>query len=300
MERSVNNKHAVVIGGVNMDICGKPAAQPLMHDSNPGTVTLKPGGVARNIAHDLRILGMDVSLIAPVGGDVYGAAIMESCRALGIDMSMAPVLKDYRSSTYMYITDGSGDMLIAVNEMDIVRHITPEYLAGYIDEINKADAVIIDANLEPETIAYIAENCTAPLYADAVSAAKCARIKPVLSKLAAFKPNALEAEHLTGATDPVSAAEELLKAGVKRVFVSLGSGGMLACEGEDRFSVPPVEAKVVNTTGAGDSVVAAIVYAGANGLSVRAAADLAVRAGAITVASPETNAPELAELTIFI
>ena len=51
-----------VIGAVNMDICGRPANALIMRDSNPGAVTLTPGGVGRNIAHDLCLLGLDGSV----------------------------------------------------------------------------------------------------------------------------------------------------------------------------------------------------------------------------------------------
>lgn len=297
MEDSLRNKkHAVVIGGVNMDICGSPKSELLMRDSNPGSVTVKPGGVGRNIAHDLCLMGMEVSLVAPIGGDIFGSAILESCKALGMDMSMAIMQPEMRSSTYLYINDADGDMFIAINEMDIMKCVTPECIEPLMERINSADAVVIDANLPPETVVYIAEHCTAPLYADAVSAPKAARLIPALGKLAALKPNALEAKALTGLDDPMEAAEALLRAGVKRVFVSMGGEGMTACEGEVRLEVPGVPAKVVSTTGAGDSVAAAIVYGGTHGYSLEATARLAVKAGAVTVASAETNAPGLAEI----
>ncbi len=47
MEHPVKKYYAVVIGGVNMDIGGSPAGRLVMRDSNPGLVTLKPGGVGR-------------------------------------------------------------------------------------------------------------------------------------------------------------------------------------------------------------------------------------------------------------
>lgn len=291
-----SKKHAVVIGGVNMDICGSPNASLLMRDSNPGSVTVKPGGVGRNIAHDLRLMGMEVSLIAPIGGDIFGTAIFEGCKALGMDMSMAIMQPEMRSSTYLYVNDGGGDMFIAINEMDIMKTVTPERIMPLMARINEADAVVIDANLPPETVVYIAEHCTAPLYADAVSAPKAARLIPALGKLAALKPNALEAKAITGLDDPMEAAEALLKAGVRRVFVSMGGNGMTACEGDIRLEVPGVHVEVVSTTGAGDSVAAAIVYGGTHGYSLEETARLAVKAGAVTVASIETNAPGLADI----
>ena len=78
-------ERVIVVGGVNMDIGGRPNRPPILHDSNPGQVSLRPGGVGRNIAHDLRLLGLEVSLIAPLGDDAYGRDLMESCEALGLD-----------------------------------------------------------------------------------------------------------------------------------------------------------------------------------------------------------------------
>ena len=58
----------------------------IMRDSNPGSVTLAPGGVGRNIAHDLRLLDVDVTFVTALGGDGDAAKILKSCEALGFDM----------------------------------------------------------------------------------------------------------------------------------------------------------------------------------------------------------------------
>ena len=60
---------AAVIGGLNADIWGRPSGPIILRDSNPGSVTLTPGGVGRNIAHDLCLLGLDVSLVSAVGDE---------------------------------------------------------------------------------------------------------------------------------------------------------------------------------------------------------------------------------------
>ena len=111
------NHAAVVIGGVNMDICGKISSRMVMRDSNLGIISTRPGGVGRNIAHNLSLLGLDVSLIAAIGGDMYAKAIMDSCDTLGIDLSMARILPEERSSTYLYVTDEFGDMQLGINDM---------------------------------------------------------------------------------------------------------------------------------------------------------------------------------------
>lgn len=285
-------ERAAVFGGVNMDIWGRPSRPLIQKDSNPGTVSLRPGGVGRNIAHDLRLLGLEVSLIAPVGGDVYGEIILESCKNLGMDLSHAPVFSGRKSSTYLYITDEKGDMELAISDMELCSAITPELAAAVLSEL-KADAVVLDTNLSQETINYICENSRFPVYADPVSTVKAEKLLPVLGRLEAIKPNILEAQRLTGESEPEKAALALVKKGVKRVFVSLGAGGMIAADSCNLLRLPGVETRVLNTTGAGDAATAAIVLAGIRGLSLKDAALLAQRAGALTCGCEGANAGDL-------
>ena len=59
--------YAVVVGGVNMDIGGTPLAPLVRQDSNPGRVRMSLGGVGRNIAHNMALLGLDVRMITALG-----------------------------------------------------------------------------------------------------------------------------------------------------------------------------------------------------------------------------------------
>ena len=286
---------AVVFGGINMDIWGRPAGVLVPKDSNPGTVSLRPGGVGRNIAHDLRLLGLEVSLVAAIGGDIYATAISESCLALGIDLSHAPVFPQLRSSTYLYISDERGEMQLAVSDMDICSALTAEYAASVLPKL-RADALVLDTNLPKETIHYICNNSSMPVYADPVSTAKAVKLLPVLHRLYAIKPNVLEAEALTGEHDPRRAALALVERGVKRVFISLGCQGMIAADEKELLHLPIHATRLVNVTGAGDAATAAIVLSGIKGLSLRETAELALRAGAVTCGSESPNAEELREI----
>lgn len=289
----MEDKSVIVIGAVNVDICGRPKQKLNMRDSNPGEVTFAPGGVGRNIAHNLCLLGMNVKFIAAIGTDVYGESILKSCVEQGMDMSLARRVEGGRTSSYLYICDDKGDMAVAVCDTDIAASITPEYLAEHIDEINAADAVAIDGNLPAETVAWIGENVSAPLYADPVSATKSERLRPALSKLSAFKPNDVEAERLTGESDPRKAAEALINAGVKKVFVSMGEKGMIAAEKGRLIELPCEKAELVNANGAGDAAAAAIIWAGVRGLGLEESAKAAQIAAALTVSCEKTVNPAL-------
>ena len=289
-------KRITVIGGANVDIGGRPAAALALHDSNPGVIRQRYGGVGRNIAHNLCLLGQEVRLIAAFGGDLYGDGLRESCRALGMKLDAALVMPDRRSSTYLYVTDAQGAMLLGISDMDITACLTPEVLEPSLGLINRSDAVVVDANLPEETLCWLGERVTVPLYADTVSTAKAPRLRPLLGKLRILKPNLLEAAVLTGEQIPDAALAALLGMGVQRVFLSLGADGILSGEGETRLTLPCEKGPVVNTTGAGDAALAALVWADQSGQDLRGCAEAALRAGAITCSCEETNHPNLKQL----
>lgn len=293
MENSSVTPVVIVIGAVNMDICGRPRLGVNMHDSNPGSITTTPGGVGRNIAHNLRLLGLDVKFLTAMGDDVYGQSVYESCLELGMDMSLCRRIKGGRTSCYMYVTDEKGDMLVGVCDTDIAGSITPEYLKIHLNEINKAAAVVIDGNLSTETVKWIADNVTAPLFADPVSVTKAERLRPILDKLFAFKPNELEAKSLTGESTALRAAEALMKLGAKRIFVSLGADGIVAAEGDEIVKLPCTPVKVVNTTGCGDAAAAAMVWASVMGHGLVETASAAMQAAALCVECESTVNPAL-------
>ena len=190
--------YVAVVGAVNMDVCGRPYQKLILRDSNPGAVRYTPGGVGRNIAHDLRLLGVEVRFVTVFGDDPYGTALRESCEMLGMDLTDAATMPGMRTSTYLYITDEHGEMQLALSDTDISECITPDFLASRLGMLNAAAAVVVDGNLTRETLCWIADHVAVPIFADPVSVTKAERLRPILSRLHTFKPNLTEGQHLTG------------------------------------------------------------------------------------------------------
>ncbi|MBP0963549.1 MAG: winged helix-turn-helix transcriptional regulator, partial [Oscillospiraceae bacterium] len=190
--------YAVVVGGVNVDIGGRSVAPLVNSDSNPGTVTVSLGGVGRNIAHNMSLMGVDVRMLTAFGDDIHGSRIAASCSELGIDLSHALRIAGAATSTYLYIADHQGEMALAISDMDICKKITPAYLATKLALLQNAQVVVVDANLPEETLRYLAENCTAPIFCDPVSTVKAEKLKGILDKIHTLKPNRIEASLLAG------------------------------------------------------------------------------------------------------
>ena len=286
-------RRVTVVGGANTDICGRPAQALVRHDSAPGQVSVRHGGVGRNIACDLARLGLRTRFVTALGDDGFGASVAEGCRSCGVDMSLTRIVPGARSPVYLYLSDEKGEMDAAVSDMEVMAALTPAYLRAHLSELDESDAVVLDGNLPEETIAFLCEKLRAPIVADPVSTAKAPRFASVLGRLAAIKPNLLEARALTGKQSPEACAEALLRSGVGSVFLSLGAKGLLAASGEERVLLPCERTELVSATGAGDAATAAIVWATVRGLGLAAAARAAVMAGAIAAASEEASPPQL-------
>ena len=293
-----SGSYAVVVGGVNVDIGGKSFAPLVAEDSNPGTVSTSLGGVGRNIAHNLSLMGTDVRMLTAYGDDVHGQKVAASCSELGIDVSHARRITGGTTSTYLYLTDEKGEMALAVSDMEICKKITPTYLAGNLSLLQNAQVVVADTNIPEESLIYLAENCTAPLFCDPVSTVKAEKLRPILHKLHTLKPNKLEAELLSGMKietieDVEKAADKLLEMGVHRLFISLGADGIYAAMGTQRLHLPNLPGRMVNTTGCGDAAMAAIAWAYLEGMDLEQTALAALAAGAIAMESEETIIPAM-------
>ena len=290
--------YAVVVGGVNVDIGGRSFGPLVNEDSNPGAVTVSLGGVGRNIAHNLALLGTDVRMLTAFGEDLHGQKVAASCAELGIDTSHALRPKDASTSTYLYIAQPDGEMALALSDMAICDRITPAYLAANLSILQNAQVVVVDTNIPAESLAYLAENCTAPLFCDPVSTAKAEKLRPILHKLHTLKPNRLEAELLSGVpirelSDVPRAAQALLDKGVHRLFISLGSQGVYAATRDEQVHLQNIPGTMVNTTGCGDAFMAAIVWAYLEGSDLRQTALAGLAAGSIAMESTETINPAM-------
>lgn len=293
-----SGSYAVVVGGVNVDIGGQAERGLVSGDSNPGSVHISLGGVGRNIAHNLSLMGADVRLLTAFGQDVHGQKIASSCTELGIDASQALRVADMPTSTYLYIAEPNGEMAVALSDMQVCSRITPAYLSDNFSILQNAQVVVADTNIPEEALVYLAENVTAPLFCDPVSTAKAKKLLPILDKIHTLKPNRLEAELLSGVKistkeDAERAAQALLDKGVQRVFLSMGADGVYVATKAQKLWKANLSGDMVSTTGCGDAFMAALVWAFLEELDLEQTALAGLAASSIAMESKETINPAM-------
>ena len=214
-----------------MDISAALTAPFVPADSVPGQVTLGCGGVARNIAHNLRLMGHEVKFVSAFGGETFGEMCWRECQAIGLDLTLSERCEGLRNGLYLCVNDQTGDMIAAVADTDIISRITPRFLEARINDINSSAIVIADTNISTEALQYLIDHCTAPLMVDTVSTAKAPRVIKALQqsqskRLHALKLNLQEAQAVTHCATAREAADHLTAMGVEQVFITLGSDGV--------------------------------------------------------------------------
>ena len=297
--------YVAVVGGVTKDIGGTALSPLVPRDSNPGRVRISMGGVGRNIAHNMALLGLEVTFLTAMGDDEFAHAVAAGCGQLGIDLSHALQVPGQTSSTYLFLAGPDGEMELAVSDMDIFRHVTPDYLASRLNVLNRAQLIVVDTNIPEQSIAWLCQHATPPIFADPVSTAKAGRLRPCLGRLHTIKPNRMEAQLLSGVaiTDQDSlyaAACVLLVTGLRRVFISLGAEGLLAADRRgQRLLLPCYPGEMANTTGCGDAAMAALAWAYLQGTGLEGTARAALAAGAVAMESPETINPAMSQQALL-
>jgi pseudouridine kinase len=296
----VNEENFIsIVGGTNMDILGFSKDTLRINDSNPGKIRVSLGGVGRNIGENLVRLGVNTKLITVLGDDLYGNKILEESRNIGLDLEHSLKLKGYATSVYMSILDNSGDMHVAISEMDIFDNMSVEFIKQKKNIIESSKICIIDTNIPKDVLEYIVTNFkNTKFFLDTVSATKSVKAKDVIGKFHTIKPNKLEAEILSGIKindekDAKIAAQVFINQGVKNVFISLGEKGIFFCNAEQNGYIKSPTVTAVNANGAGDAFLAGLAYSDSKNLCIKEAAKFAMGCSLLTISHENTINPNI-------
>jgi pseudouridine kinase len=192
---------------------------------------------------------------------------------------------------------------MALDDMTALQTLTPDFLRSEEILFRKAGMVFLDANLAPETIAEavrLARKAGISISADPTSRHLASRLTPHLRDLYLVTPNAGEAGILLGRpmrrddpSDAVAAAEELVVRGVCIAVISLDEFGVAYATREGRGHIPALHAVIVDPTGAGDALTAAVLFAVLNEIPIDEAVRLGISAASLTLRSKHTVIPDL-------
>ncbi len=302
--------YCTVIGSANIDIGGTPEEALTEGDSNSGRAIQSLGGAGRNIAHNLRLLGVGVKLITAIGDDTNARSIIESCEELGIDITHSLKTSSEPTPIYLYIADEKGNVKFSVSDMRIYDKLTTKFISSKMELLNKSRMVVLDTNIPAGTIQYLCEKCRAPMFASAESRKRAEKLLPVLDKLCVVMTNEAEAEVLSGIRiqdkDSLErAADIILEKGVRNVFILPEKGGVYCACNVEQFMVNNFGGEHVHCNGSDHAFMAGVVLGYMKHLSIRQMAKLGLAASGITsegkiAVNPQLCVPALVERTKIV
>ncbi len=281
----------VILGDLLLDLSLRIPAFPVKAEDMQllEAVELGPGGAA-NVAIVCARLGLDVAGAGEIGDDGLGRILLEGLRQERIDTGCIQVTAGGATPVAGVLVDARGEPAY----LGYPGRLSLAHLPGpWAHRIRTAEAVFADG--------WIDASGGATLILEAFRAAKEAGV-PVF-----FDPGPGNPRHdrkwqadaaalstvvlgtqpqiagLLAADNPRAAGSRLLAQGVQLVVIKRGADGCVLMQADGIQETPAFRVQVVDTTGAGDSLDAAILYGYLRGLSLLDLAELGNAAGAAKV-----------------
>ena len=250
-------KPVICIGAALVDELFHATGELLLATTTDATVTKTAGGVSRNIAHQLAILGVPVQLISVFGNDSDGDWLKQTCTAAGVKLD-ASITKEGLSGKYTGLLNADGSLYTAFLTNAANHMITPEHLSKHVDLLRTASYLLADANINVDTADWLlafSKETGIPFIIEPVSVPPALKFKEAdLDGLHLITPNEDELPALCSANAffTQQQVEELLNRGIDQIWLHNGVHGSALYTRERSVSLHAPKIEVVDCTGAGD------------------------------------------------
>ena len=295
-------KKILVIGGSNIDYNASSINKIIEKDSNIGEVKISYGGVARNVVENLARLDNEVTFITFLNAKDHGDNLKKQLEELNVKV-LNPE-SNYPSSSYVAIFDSNGDMKVAICDSKIIDNCSFDDIYQYKDIISSFDMIVLDANINENIIDGLFTSFSDKKFLiEAVSANKVKRFEKYLDKVYLFKSNLLEARYLLNKENESSLAlaKLLMSKGVKNVVITEGAGPVIIGENNDVVYITPKPLdKIVNATGAGDSLFAGVIHGLIHNKSLTESVAFGIKVSQVTLMSNSAVSPDISKLKDLI
>ena len=288
----------ILIGGSNIDYIATSDKKLAKGVSNIGQLSVSYGGVIRNTVENLARLGNKCTLLTAIGNDNNGAKMRENLISLGITV-YTPVT-NYPSSAYVAINDSNHDLYVGICDNRILNDLNIKFIKSYDKLIKEHEYIIIDSNLDEETIDYIFETYKdKKIICEAISPEKVKKYRKHLSEIYLLKCNMFEAQSLIDIQLVEKAlVKSLLARGIKNVVVSNKSNDIYFGSNLRDIGIVKVEEikEFKNTTGCGDALFSGVIDHVLQGKSLKKAIEFGNMMASMTLMSDSAVSPEISKL----
>lgn len=239
----------------------------------PGFVKA-PGGAPANVAVALQRLGLDAAFVGKVGDDPFGEFLRATLDATGVSTRFLMVDHEARTTVVFVAVwdDGRKDLSFFRNPGADMRltpaEITPAIFEGarcfhfgsisFIDEpVAGAQRKALEMARNQGLMISYDPNYRPTLWPSVDRAKEVIQESFQYAHLAKIADE--EWEVATGHTDLDAGIQAVMDKGVELLVISRGAKGSIATNGDYRIELPSLAVDVVETTGAGDAFLGAMI-----------------------------------------
>lgn len=298
-----------VVGSSNTDMVVKSRRIPTPGETVVGgEFFVAPGGKGANQAVAAARLGADVHFISRVGSDAFGDQAIAGYQRDGINTDLISRDSENATGVALILVDEAGENAISVAS-GANYAMTLEDIERAAGAIRDADVLVMQLELPVSIVARAAEiaaQAGVPVILDPAPAPEKPLPEALLRNVTCIKPNASEAEGLTGVrvaneSSAREAASVVLGMGPTCAIITMGAAGALLADESGAVLVPATPIAAVDTTAAGDSFSGALAFGWGSGLQRAEAVRLASSAGAFaaTRMGAQPSLPSISELEAF-
>jgi sugar/nucleoside kinase (ribokinase family) len=258
-------KKILCIGDVALDVIAQLKEQINYGNDTASRISTHPGGQAANVACWITRTNNKSQLVARVGNDPVGFALVSDLDKYGVEhkglmrsgrpSGVVVILVDSNGERTMFPDNGANADLEASDLPDL-SDVDGVFVSGYaLLDFRSREAVLKMIKKVRETKIPIFMD---PTTTGAMKAVPKAEVLEWIGMMDGILLNNEEARYL-GESDDIEIAEANLQKHTPLVVIKLGSRGAMAVNGSEFAKVPAVTTNVVDTTGAGDSFAAGFI-----------------------------------------
>ena len=263
----------LVIGAIFVDVKGFARDKYMPLERNVGDVQVVAGGVCRNVAENLSMLGYEARFVSMVDDNGMGAQVRGELAALGVNVTHV-ISAPRGMGMWLAILDENGNLAGSISRQPDFSALEA-YLKQNGDSIVAAtDGLVLEFDMNAGIsglVMALAKKHRKPVYSIVGNMGVILKHPEYLRDVACFICNEMEAgrlfrEDLTQ-LEPEGMLEALKRgsavAGIQAMVITMGPKGAVYVDnttGEFGFC-PSQDVEVVDTTGAGDAFFSAAVSA---------------------------------------
>ncbi|PIU67733.1 MAG: carbohydrate kinase [Armatimonadetes bacterium CG07_land_8_20_14_0_80_40_9] len=254
-------------------------------------LSLHTGGSAVNTAIALSKLGIKSGVIGKVGRDSFSDFILKELKKNNVDTKGIVRDKKVLTSCSIVLVSPEGErsflQYLGANAQLSLKDVDLNLLKG--TKILHIAGALLLFKFDGEPAGLLLKKAKKMGLTTSLDIVWDARgkwmktLKPCLPYLDIFLPNIEEAKMLTGKKGPREIADILIGHGVKIVGLTLGKDGCYLKDKDKEMFIPPFKARVLDSTGAGDSFAAGFLAGYLKGWELKKIGQIANCVGAMCV-----------------